>query len=206
MISFVFIQKHVSSWLLPVLRVLEFIVTFIFIQVLYKIWALDKYPLNDLFGADWPWIDLVILFKNVGTDMVQPCSSPRGTLILMSGIWPWLTWWSFDFWMRNWPWLLDLTWPSDHGQPWFNHGQQHCQTMVNHGWPCSSPRGVLIWMSAHQVFRTMIDHQVIWFLNVELTMVAWINLTMVNHGSAMVKTLPDHGRPWFSHVHPPEAY
>ena len=63
---------------------LEFIVTFIFIQILYKILALDKYPLNDLFGADWPWINMVILFKNVGTDMVQPCSSPRGIIILMS--------------------------------------------------------------------------------------------------------------------------
>ena len=77
MISFVFNQKHVSSWLLPVLRILEFIGTFIFIQVLYEIWALDKYPLNDLFGADWPWIDMVILFKNVGTDMVQSCSLPE---------------------------------------------------------------------------------------------------------------------------------
>ena len=87
-----------------------------------------------------------------------------------------------------WPWSAMV-------QPW----SKHCQTIVNHGWQCSSPRDVLIWMSAHQVFQTIIDHQVIWFLNVELTMVAWINLTMVNHGSTMVKTLP---RPWSTMVQP----
>ena len=28
------------------------------------------------------------------------------------------------------------------------------------------------------------------------------NLTMVNHCPILVKTLPDHGQPWFDQIHP----
>ena len=114
---------------------------------------------------------------------------------------------SFDFWMWNWPWLPDhgqpwlpdhgQPWLPDHGQPWLNHGQNIAR-------PCSPFRGMLIWMSAHQVLDHDPNH-VIWFLNVELTMVdhgqtmvAWPWSTMVEPWSKHCQTMVDHGLAMFT--------
>ena len=128
--------------------------------------------------------------------------------VCTSGIWPWLTIRSFDFWMWNWPWLTMVAW---YNLTMVNHGSTMVKTLPDHGqpWltmvrPCSSSRGVLIWMSAHQVFY----HD--WPWSFDFWMWNWPWLTMVRPWlpditwpwSKHCQTMVNHGWPWFGHVHP----
>ena len=80
-----------------------------------------------------------------------------------------------------------------------DYGQTMVKTLPDHGWPWFGhvhPPEVCWFecLSTSRIWPHVIDLMVIWFLNMELTMVAWYYLTMVNHGW-----------PWFGHVHPPEV-
>ena len=91
-------------------------------------------------------------------------------------------------------------------RPWLpDHGQNIARPWSTMVWPCSPFRGMLIWMSAHQVFDHDANH-VIWFLNVELTMVdhgqtmvVWPWSTMVGNGGHLTWPWSTMVQPWSKH-------
>ena len=165
--------------------------------------------------------------------MICECGTDHGqTMIktLPDHGWPWfghvyppeVCWFECLSTLRIWPHVIDLMviWFLNMELTMVDHGQTmvawYYLTMVNHGWPWFGhvhPPEVSVDLNTCIRYLTMIDLiMVIWFLNVELTMVdhgqtmvrPWSDhgcLTMVNHGWTMVKTLPDHVHPsvvcWF---------
>ena len=174
-------------------------------------------------GTDhgWPWLTMVrswlpdhgqIMVAWPWSTMVEPWSKHCQTMFTLqryvdlnvctSSTWPWSKPCHLIFECgtdHGRPWL------PDHGQPWLNHGQNIARPWSTMVWPCSPFRGMLIWMSPHQVFDHDANH-VIWFLNVELTMVdhgqtmvAWPWSTMVGNGGHLTWPWSTMVQPWSKH-------